>query len=424
MDWHNIHPQPQHYQQDRCALELLTAPSYRSGDLSQYLHEIACGVSCLLGSDWSIVTICQGELGQVVANSLGLGEGDHSFAVHGTLASEVTETGRSLVIEDIRQEIQRCNLSEDYLSYLGVPLRTVHGEIRGTICSFFRQPRQFTEAEIRSVELFAERAATAIDNYHLYHRQQKFNEILEQEVANRTEELRVAQTRLVEQERLAAIGEFATTIVHEVRNPLTTIVMGLKYARKQLETASDADRLFLSLSEAERLQHLLNEILLYAKPQLLQLFNINIGYFLQQLLEQIREMPEATQREIQFTTTTTDVELLGDRDKLKQVFINLFRNACEAIAEGDTIQCELTHLVSQNQVCVTIQNRGEPIPAEILPRLTEPFYSTKPSGTGLGLAIVKRIVLAHNGELSIQSSAQFGTVVQVRFPIRGAKSEV
>jgi signal transduction histidine kinase len=434
MDFQNLYQS----EQDRRVLEFLGALSYRSHDLGQYLDAIACGVSRLLQSDWSIVTVCQGETGRVVANSLGLGEGDNGFLIHGTLVNEISETGQSLFIEDARQSVRACKPPEDYLGYLGVPLRTAQGIVSGTICSFFRQPRQFTEAEIRTVELFAERAATAIDNYRLYQQQQKFNELLEQEVANRTEELRIAQAKLVERERLAAIGEFAAMIVHEVRNPLTTIMLGLNHAIKKLAATSSHDRLALSLSEASRLEQLLNEILLYAKPQVLQLSRIQLDQFLLELLEQMREMPEAAERHIEFTpATASGVEILGDANKLKQVLINLLRNACEAIAPGDTVQCAIktcaiktcaietcaieTRAIERgahsNHIVLCIHNGGTPIPPDILPKLTEPFCSTKPSGTGLGLAIVKRIVTAHGGELVIESSAIAGTTVQVQLPI-------
>lgn len=413
MDLQNLYP----YEHDYRALEFLATLSYRSGDLGRYLHDIVSAVSHLLQSDWSIVTVCQGETGHVVASSLGLGEGDNGFSVHGTLVGEITQTGRSLIIEDIRLESRQCRPPEDYLCYMGVPLQTVQGEVSGTICSFFRQPRQFTEAEIRTVELFAERAATAIDNYRLYQQQQRFNELLEQEVANRTKELRIAQARLVERERLAAIGEFAAMIVHEVRNPLTTIMMGLTYAKKQLSGGAASDRLSLSLCEADRLQQLLNEILLYAKPQILQLSKVKIGEFLRELLEHIRELPEAVDRSIELEASLLGIEILGDPNKLKQVFMNLFRNACEAIPAGDTVTCELVSGTNPAHVYIHIHNGGDPIPPEILPRLAEPFCSTKASGTGLGLAIVKRIVMAHGGELSIQSDAMVGTIVSVQLPV-------
>ena len=412
-DLQNFHQ----YDQAHQVLELLAALSFRSSDLGQYLHEIASGVSLLLQSDWSIVTVCEGEAGKVVASSLGLDKGDHGFTVHGTLVNEISQTGRSLIIGDVRLEMRRCKPPAEYLGYLGVPLRTVQGEVSGTICSFFRQARQFTLTEIRTVELFAERAATAIDNYRLYQQQQQFNHRLEQEVAYRTKELQVAQAKLVERERLAAIGEFAAMIVHEVRNPLTTIMMGLTYAQKQLTTAAATERLALSFGEADRLQQLLNEILSYAKPQVLSLTQIHLGEFLPQLLDQIWELPEMVERSITFSNAALNVEIMGDLPKLKQVFINLFRNACEAIEPGDRVTCKLIYGPQADQICICIHNGGEPIPPEILPRLTQPFCSTKRSGTGLGLAIVKRIVTAHGGELVIQSDALTGTTVRVQLPI-------
>ena len=117
------------------------------------------------------------------------------------------------------------------------------------------------------MELFAERAATAIDNYHFYQQQCQFNHVLEAEVEKRTAELRATQAKLLEQERLAAIGEFAAIIVHKIRNPLSTMIMELKYFQKTILTDYyPQERLALALSEASRLERLLSEILLYAKP--------------------------------------------------------------------------------------------------------------------------------------------------------------
>ncbi|GAB4471682.1 MAG: hypothetical protein OHK0037_31130 [Elainellaceae cyanobacterium] len=410
-------------------LESLGFLSYCSGDLRRYLHDIACGVSCLLHSDWSIVTISQGETGQVVASSFEQEDVGEQFGEqfgqqlceHQTLEKEIRQTGRSLIIENVEERAKRgtqqCYPPDDYCCYIGVPLRTEQGEISGTICSFFREPRQFTETEIHAVELFAEQAAIAIDNYRLYQQQKRFNVQLEREIQDRAQELRMAQAKLVEQERLAAIGELAAMIVHEVRNPLTTIVMGLKHAASRLSESTSYERLQLSLSEADRLQRLLNEILLYAKPQVFQLSRINISEFLNRLLAQVHEMPEASGRHIELINTAAGAEILGDADKLKQVFINLFRNAYEAIAPGEMVRCEVSHRADSENVNIRVHNYGTPIPEAILPKLTQPFCSTKPNGTGLGLAIVKRIVNEHGGALLIQSSSITGTTVDVQLPV-------
>lgn len=107
---------------------------------------------------------------------------------------------------------------------------------------------------------------------------------------------------------------------------------------------------------------------------------------------------------------------MGDRDKLKQVFIKIIRNACEAVAAGDVITWDIDSSLI-NEVCINVHNNGNPIPPEILCKLSQPFFSTKPDGTGLGLAITKRIVNAHGGKLYIQSQPLTGTIVSVQLPV-------
>jgi signal transduction histidine kinase len=180
-------------------------------------------------------------------------------------------------------------------------------------------------------------------------------------------------------------------------------------------TESAQERLSLALDEASRLERLLNEILMYAKPQVLQPIELDLNKFINKLLATVREMPEAQERQIEFIPAPTEIRILGDEDKLKQVFINLIRNACEAVSTGDTIKWEVNDL-APNHVDISVHNGGEPIPPEVLPKLTQPFCSTKSGGTGLGLAITKRIINAHGGELSIQSTPELGTLVSVKLP--------
>ncbi|WP_245940122.1 GAF domain-containing protein [Stenomitos frigidus] len=203
---------------------------------------------------------------------------------------------------------------------LGVPLRTTSGAVIGTICSFLREPRPFTESEVKIVELFAERAATAIENFWLYQQQLQFNERLSQEVAACSIDLKLSEEKLIERERLAAIGEFTAMIVHEVRNPLTTIQMGLRYAQKVLHSDADQQRLDLALSESYRLNHLLSEILCYAKPQVLKLIRLDISGFINDLIMQIQDLPEAAERRINYVKGSPDIEVMADSDKLRQVF--------------------------------------------------------------------------------------------------------
>lgn len=408
------------WQQAQRILEVLSSLSYQADDLNCYLRQIASGVSQLVGLDWTVVTVCQAGQERVMASSIDLGEGEHVYSLHGLLTNTVVQTGKSLAVDDAQQHPEYGKPPEGYVSYLGVPLRTPKGEILGTVCSFCNQPRSFSTDEVRTVELFAERAATAIENFRLYQKQLQFNETLEAEVAKRTEELQVAQARLIEQERLAAVGQFAAMIVHEIRNPMTTIRMGLHYFKKTRLTEADQERLSLSLDEVERLESLLNEILLYAKPQVLQLAQVDLNELLTGVSQLFQDNREVEGRRIEVNSVYPAAIVLGDKDKLKQVFINLFNNAFEAIGPDDIVTCQLERDPDQPLVHLHVHNGGVPIPPDILPRLTQPFCSTKPEGTGLGLAIVKRIVDAHGGTLTIRSTAETGTTVSVTLPVTEA----
>lgn len=414
-------------QQKQQALAMLSSLSYRDGELSEYLKEIACGVSQLIGIDLSVVTICHQGSGRILASSIDLGSNHHSYSLHGQLSGTVVKNRQNLIVEDTEDCTQYGAAPEGYRAYLGIPLKTSKGEVIGTVCSFHKQPRSFSDQELEITQLFAERAATAIDNYQLYQQQRQFNEALEAEVIRRTEQLQQAQAKLVEQERLAAIGEFASGIIHEIRNPFTTMKMGLNFFKK-LDLSEPAQiRLSLALEEGDRLERLLKEILLYAKPQTLQLLPIEINQFITNLLATLQIMPEAQERKIEFYPAASPVKIMGDEDKIKQVLINLVRNAYEAINPGDIVKLQILnkfqdHKTQDNktqkqQVYIKIHNPGEPIPQDVLPKLTQPFFSTKSSGTGLGLAIVKRIIEAHNGELLIQSTAELGTTISIKLPI-------
>ncbi|MEA5466550.1 ATP-binding protein [Leptothoe sp. PORK10 BA2] len=395
-------------------LDYLMSLSFRQGDLQKYLNDIAHGVAELTAMDWAVVTLSLGDFSKVLASSLDWdNENDEPYPIHGSVAKTVIQTQRLLTVKDTQCETHYGATPEGYRAYLGVPLQSPTGKLLGTICCFHKQPRDFAPEEIRCVELFAERATIAIDNFQLYQQQLKFNETLEAEVAKRTAELKEAQSQLIEKERLAAIGEFTSMIVHEIRNPLTTVRMGL-HALKALDLGErDRNRLSLALAEENRLKQLLDGILQYAKPQILETVRCDLNQLLQETVETLGQQPVIAERSLQVTLADVAVHVSCDRDKLKQVLINLISNACEAINPGEAVNISLS---KTDQACLTVHNGGSPIPPDILARLTQPFFSTKSSGNGLGLAIVKRIIDAHQGSLTFTSNPETGTTATVQLP--------
>ena len=192
--------------------------------------------------------------------------------------------------------------------------------------------------------------------------------------------------------------------------------MGLTSLQKSNLDHRNQMRLNLALEEGERLKNLLQEILLYAKPQILQAETIELNQFLADMSFSLREMPEASQRRLQIVSDHSQLTVKGDRDKLKQVIINLVKNAFEAIEVGETVTCHLSLDQNSNRCCASIINQGTPIPPEILPKLMEPFVSNKSGGTGLGLAIVNQIITNHDGSLLIESDQEKGTKISFSLP--------
>jgi signal transduction histidine kinase/DNA-binding NarL/FixJ family response regulator len=281
-------------------------------------------------------------------------------------------------------------------SFAGIPLFSTSGKLLGHLAVLDDKEIGNESRNTAILEIFAARAASEIE------RQQA------------EEALREANKAL---EQLAEIGELASMIVHEIRNPLTTLLMGLNaFKRLELPERYQTYR-SLALDEGERLQRLLNQILLYAKPQNLDSSTVELNGFLAEMLSSLESMPAALDRKLTFNPAPKPIQVLADLDKLKQVIINLVANAFEAIDSGEGIALSIQANQS-NRVCIQIRNGGVPIPPDVLPKLTKPFVTTKSNGTGLGLAIVKRIVEAHGGELSIESSAMAGTTITVQLPAR------
>jgi signal transduction histidine kinase/DNA-binding NarL/FixJ family response regulator len=279
-------------------------------------------------------------------------------------------------------------------SYAGIPLFGSDGKLLGHLAVLDDKILGNESRNTSILSIFAARAAAEIE------RQQ-------------TEEaLREASRAL---EKLAEIGELASMIVHEIRNPLTTLLLGLN-AFKQLELPERYQTYrSLALEEGERLQRLLNQILLYAKPHNLELSAVELNGFLTEMLSSLGSMPAASNKKLTFTSAPHPLWVLADSDKLKQVIINLVTNAFEAVEPGEAISLSL-HPHPGNQVSLQVHNGGNPIPPDVLPKLTKPFVTTKSNGTGLGLAIVKRIAEAHGGDLTIESTAIAGTTIALQLP--------
>jgi signal transduction histidine kinase len=221
------------------------------------------------------------------------------------------------------------------------------------------------------------------------------------------------------QERQAAIGEFSAFLATEVREPLGSI-------RAQLEEVTgegvlDFDpqtRVENAMRDLIRVEAILNEILDFAKPLELNRRLVRIPEVIESALTVVANDLEVTRIHVTKEYAAVLAPVRGDEAKLQQVFLSIFKNACEAMTPGGQLTIHVTQHRAGRGVedHILIKNDGAPIPAEIVDKVFEPFFTTKKAGSGLGLATVKKIVEEHGGSIAIGSAPGEGTTVTIRLP--------
>jgi len=218
---------------------------------------------------------------------------------------------------------------------------------------------------------------------------------------------------LLQSEKLSIVGELAAGVAHEIRNPLTTIKGFVQLYGKD-NGSNEINNLLLS--ELERIEIITSEMLSLGKPQAIQLNRANLCDLIDHIVEFLS--PQANMKNIQFSRSYlgADFFITCEKNQLKQVFLNIFKNAMEAMPKGGHIDIKLQKGID-GECIVSVQDEGFGIPEELLPRLGEPFYTLKEKGTGLGLMICHKIIKQHNGTISYHSKLNIGTLVEIKLPL-------
>ena len=223
--------------------------------------------------------------------------------------------------------------------------------------------------------------------------------------------------KLAEHARLAAIGEFASGIAHEIRTPLATVSMALDYFRDNQTSPAAEKRAALATTEMSRINRLLEDMLLYAKPLSLNLETLELFPLLQDVAASQKKAADKNSVVIQIKGSNAPPFVNADRDRLMQIFINLVRNALDAAVAGSELTITVDTADSNpNILRVRVHNLGQVIQEERRQQIFEPFFTTKSAGTGLGLPIVRRLILAHGGQIRVSSTEQEGTCFSVLLP--------
>ena len=332
------------------------------------------------------------------------------------ITGRAAKQGRTVAVSDVtldkRNKYIPITGEEDFRSLLSVPLK-FHDELIGVINVQTRKPRTFQQNERRLLKTIAHQVSGLIRNARLY-----------ENVLSANSELERANKKLVQSEKMAALGRLAATLSHELRNPLA----GLKGATQLLlkkTGANDERRQYVNLilDEVGRLGRIAEDLLLFARPRELQYEAIDANKIIEDALLLIFQ--NLTSKGIKLHKRLSKLpKINADSDKFKQVVVNILLNAIDAMPDGGKLF--VSSGVIRNDpgsagiTTFQFKDTGEGISGEILEHVFEPFYTTKATGVGLGLAVCKAIIEEHGGSITVTSSIDSdlsGTIVTVKIPV-------
>lgn len=230
-----------------------------------------------------------------------------------------------------------------------------------------------------------------------------------QDITDRKEQ---TERLLQKSEKLALLGQMAAGIAHEIRNPLTSIKGFIQLFRSNHQQEEYFD---IVLAELERINSIVGEFLVLAKPTAAVFIEKDITVLIKDVVTLMSTQSILNSVEI-FVDYEGDIPKIScEENQLKQVFLNLLKNAIEAMPDGGNIFVNVNQK-REGKISITIADQGVGIPKERISTLGEPFYTTKEKGTGLGLMTCYRIIESHNGELLIHSKINEGTTIEITLP--------
>lgn len=228
-------------------------------------------------------------------------------------------------------------------------------------------------------------------------------------------QMKSLQETVQKQEKMAAIGNLAAGVAHEVRNPLSSIKGYATYFGSLFEAGSDKKKAAeVMTAEVERLNRVISELLEIARPSDIKPKKTDIRFLLDSSLRLIQQEAESAQVSIKKDIAEGLSRLPLDPDRLTQALINLYINAIQAMPEGGILTIAAGE--KENAVEITVADTGNGIPDEVMSKIFDPYYTTKNTGTGLGLAVVQKVIDAHGGSIEVKKSEGKGTKFIITLP--------
>jgi len=244
-----------------------------------------------------------------------------------------------------------------------------------------------------------------------------FNRMVQQLRESREEIEHLHRTQMSRAEHFATLGELATGLAHEIRNPLAGIAGVIEIVGRDLPLSSPAKSVVKEVrQEIAQINRILTDLLETARPRAPEMRWSDLNTTVEHAVMLARQQVLSKPIKIEFTPDEDLREVEHDSDQIHQVLLNLLLNAEQAIEGSGAVHVAIFE--KDDAAVVTVSDTGRGIPAEHLPNIFRPFFTTKGNGTGLGLSLARRITEAHHGHIEVTSSSGKGTTFIVELPIR------
>jgi signal transduction histidine kinase len=326
---------------------------------------------------------------------------------------------KPFVIPDVNQD-SRVNpvLKKKFNlhSLVAIPLFAKEKPL-GVITADHVEPgKMITNEILESMTTFAQQAGLAIHNAFMYQELKTFSQQMEEKIQKTTIDLRMAEAQLVRSEKLAALGQLAAGIAHEIRNPLTSINILIHSLRENLRPENiHREDLKVIEEEIHRINDIVDQFLRFAKPASPLLEKTEVLPILEEILQLLKPQIEAEQIFVQKDFQSLP-PITIDKKQIKQVILNLLLNAVQAMPQGGQLRLRSQLSEDHQWIQLSIQDSGMGIPPENMNKLFDPFFSTREGGIGLGLPIAHRIIDQHRGKIEVESRPGKGTLFTLWLP--------